>query len=243
MSLRSEIIPYIDGNGLVTPNLAPVPPARGSDNGVCFTSEYYIYLKLNNEIKDLREETLMCAEYGNKIVSCMLEAGLVSRAPGDKGVQPPDDYLAIMAACSQLSHPTIAEDILDYGLKHKGSYNNTNPGIWTKESFLWRQPQLIAAAYAASRRSQWNPIVKLLNLYAAICILVGNINDPIDQVDGRRLTFLLIKAMEPVSIVCRMAASVWESRMKKTYGPEFMQEICKIYYKDNHPFGRYAKYD
>lgn len=239
MTLRNEIFPYIDGNDLVCPNLAPVPPARGSDNGVCFTSEFYIYLKLNHE---QRESDFW--EYSRLIQSCMLVPGLVSRAPQDSGITPPDDQLAISAACSQFGGLGIADQILDYGLKNKGCYDNEYPnGSWRKEAFLWRQPQLVAAMYSAARRGQWNPIVKLLNLYAAICILIGNIGDEEHEVDGRRLTFLLICAMSPVSLLCRIAASVWEARMKKTYGGHFMSEIAQIYYSEDHPFWRYARYE
>lgn len=241
MSLREEIKSYVDGHGLVAPNLVPPGTMRGSDNGVMFTSEYYIYLQMNGEYNGMQD----CMDYTRLVISCMTSkvAGLVARAPDSISVQPPDDYLGIAAACREIDQRYIAEDIFDYGLKNWGCYNNENPGKWETKAFLWRQPQLIAAMYSATRRTQLNPIIWVLNAYAALAILVANINDPVGEVDGRRLTFLLTRAMNPVSLLCRLASKVWKRRMEKTYGPDFMKEICKIYYKDNHPFHRYASYE
>lgn len=238
MTLRESINSYIDINGLVTPSLAPIPPAKGSDNGVCFTSEYYIYLMKNGEYYPYND----FHDYICVIAHCELKSGLVSRSPGDRGLQPPDDYLAIMAVCSQLGNPSIASKILKYGLKNYGCFNNANPGEWTKASFLWRQPQLIAATYAAAREGRFNPIVKILSLYSALVIAVACIGSPKEETDSRRLTFLLTQAMNPVSLLCRLAAKFWVRRQKQIYGDNFMAEVCKIYYQEGHPFGKYAKY-
>lgn len=245
MSLRSEIqANFIDGFNLVSPNPVPKGEQRASDNGVCFTSEYIIYLNFDEGKLSFNDKSY----YRGIIYACCLATGLVSRAPKDKALQPPDDYLAIAAACSYTNLADVADNIIDYGLKNYGCYDNSKPyGPWRKEAFLWRQPQLIAAMYSAAQRGKYNPFVRLLNVYAAICILVGNMHDDPREVDGRRLSFLLIKAMNSTSLLCRLASKVWKQRQEDTYGKEFMKVICSIYYKgvdgDLHPFAEYARYE
>lgn len=238
MSLKDSIGPWVDGNGLVScvPSQGVM---RSSDNGVMFTSEYFIYLQKNYELNKFDSWI-----YDNLMRSCMLTPGLLARAPGDMGQSPPDDMIAVAAACSQLCIPDLAREILKYGFTHKGSFNNANPTVWTKESFLWRQPQLLAALLAAARMGQNNPLVWVLNLYAALVIAVAGKGVDPQNTDARRLSWLLIQAMTPVSGVCRLAAKLWKRRAEKDYGPDFMKAICAIYYqpRGEHPFAEYAIY-
>lgn len=244
-TLRSEIeANYLDMYYLVAPHKASIPKRRESDNGVSFSSEYYIYLKKNNELlsSDL-------AEYETLIRSCMLEPGLISQVPKDDGQFPPDDTLACMAACSQLDITSIPNDVINYGFKHFGFFNNKRPVSFYDEndkiswgSFLWRQLQLVGASYAAARRGKYNPLVFSLFVFSALTILVAAYNVKNASSDECRLSFQLTQAMCPVSLMSRIASYFWVKAMKAKYGNDFMSQVCMIYYKDNHPFWTYAKY-
>lgn len=244
MSLRDEITPYVDGNGFVSPGRVPSGQMQGSDNGLCFTAEFLITLKK-------RQEGLPSdAEQWRKLfASCEIEPGLFDRAPRDGDPEAPDDFYGVAAACAVLDTPEIAQRILDYGWQHRGDYDNTQPGSFTWSSFLWRQPQLLAALYAAAKRGRWNPFVWVLNAVAAAVIASSCIGVPTTKTDERRLAWLLIQTLAPVSRPCRLAARAWFRRLKKDYpgllrdgsvkGDGGMRAVAKIYYQLGHPLAKY----
>ncbi len=237
-TLRSEIeANYLDMYYLVAPQPAVIPKQRSSDNGCLFSSEYYIQLIKNNELLSDDKE-----HYEALIRSCMIAPGLVSRVPGDDGQGPPDDAYGIAAACSQFGITSIPNEVVNYGLKHFGSFNNKEPGKWTTSSFLWRQLPLVASQFAAARRGRYNPFVWCLNAIAAIVIATSCIGVDPGKTDKRKLSYLLIQAMTPVSVLCRLASILWKRRAVKDYGPEFMKAIYGIYFGNEHPLAKYAKY-
>lgn len=234
--LRDEIPDYIDVYGLVSPHRAANPKRRESDNGVLFTSEYYIQLLNNGELTAQDK-----VDYETLIRSCMLEPGLISRVPGDDGQSPPDDQYGVSAACSQLGITSIPADVVSYGLRHFGSFNNKDR-TWTTRSFLWRQLPLVAAQYAAARRGRLNPVVWCLNAITALIIATSCRGIDRNNTDARKLSYLLIKAMQPVSVLCRLASVIWKRRAERDYGPEFLSIIYTIYFETGHPLARWSKY-
>src|SRR5579863_1546420 len=102
MCLRDEIIPYEEGDGLISCSPNPNHNFRTCDNGVLFCSEYYIMLAKNSLLTDQDK-----ADYTSKIQACYVSGcpGLVARAPGDTGDTDPDDYHGLFAACVILGLP------------------------------------------------------------------------------------------------------------------------------------------
>lgn len=237
MALRDEIIAFEEGDGLIAPYPNPSHSFRTCDNGTMFCSEYYIMLQKNNLLTAQDK-----ADYISKIRACYVDGctGLVARAPGDHGDTDPDDYHGIAAACVVLGVPELGKEILNWGLSHKGSFNPTNPNTWTKESWLFRMPQLMAAVYCAAGGVPFY-MWPLLGIAAAI-IATSCINTPTSDTDARRLSWLLIQAVAPYSWTCRQAAKLWYARLYKDYGPEGMKGVAKIYYSPGpppHPFRQY----
>lgn len=157
MSLKSEIENgYIDTYGLVAPYVTR-RDQRGSDNGVLYSSEYYILLKLLGEATEQDESHWAILMY-----HCMVVPGLIGRVPGDTGQSPPDDIYGVLAGAKVLNYPVVAELILDYGKAHYGFFNNANPNsIRTKdgsiawEALLWRQLQMWYATLVAANKKRW----------------------------------------------------------------------------------------
>lgn len=157
-------------------------------------------------------------------------------------MEQPDDYYGVLAAAQILKRPKHALDIYNWGMSHKGSFNSIEPSKWTSESFLWRQPGLLAAAIAASGKARWyhTPIFAL----AALVIATSCIGVPPGETDSRLLSWCLIQAVSPASLLCRLASKLWYARLKKDYptqglDPNSMRLVAKIYFKDNHPFGEF----
>lgn len=95
MSLELEIKPYLDGNGLVCPDIqGQNPNVRGSDNGPLFTSQYLILQKLNGETPDT--EALVA------LFKCIGSDGQIHRAPNDTSEDAPDDNYGFLAAMNVL---------------------------------------------------------------------------------------------------------------------------------------------
>lgn len=236
MSLKHKIFDnYVDVNRLV----APYPCnffTRASDNGVMFTAELLILLKLRGELDANTQQY-----YVENIKKCFLEPGLISRAPNDRGQSPPDDHFALGAMGVILGYHDICKDILSYGLKHFGSFNNENPGKWTSKSFLWRMPQLLACIIAGAGKK----VPLILCIYSALVLLFSCRKVEPNKSDERRLAWLLSKALSNQSLLVRLASKVWFNRLRSHYGPEGMKAVRSLYYHgmpdgEQHPFTVYS---
>lgn len=240
MSLRREIRPYTDRNGLVTPGLYDGQHDRGSDNGVCFTSEYYILLADNQQIQPGDKE-----EYTRLINSCSVRPGLIARAPGvNQGGPPPDDLYAVAAASRVLDLPEIAKAVCDYGDANRWIFNADRPGNphWYEEgkdfeAWLGRQPALVCALRAAAGQKLNFALV----IITAALIATSCVSDKKDHTDPRRLSYLLVRAVQGKHWLLDLACKVWWNRLKKDYGEEGMRAVALIYYQNEHPFRRYWK--
>lgn len=167
--MRDEFKDYIDALGYLNPH--PINPntIHNCDNSLMFTSEYYMILKNRGELTP-RDAT----NWKILVETSMPQPGLLARYPGDTGQDGPDNMVAVLGAAASLNKPDIARQILDYGLKHFGFFNNENPrsfkgknGKINWEAFLWRQFQL---AFAAASASGWYnnaviPLAILLGLF------------------------------------------------------------------------------
>ncbi len=239
MSLREEIRPYVDGNGLVNCSLNHGDGKRGSDNGVCFTSEYYDLLADNGESTRFDVE-----EFRQTINRCSVLPGLVARAPGEKqGGPPPDDLYAIAAASRTLGCADVAEAIVKYGESTNWVFNADNPGNPHQygnndyEGWLGRQPALICALKSAANRE----LPGWLKIVTAIVIATSNMYDELGNTNVRRIAYALVKSVEGQKGILAWASKVWWNRLRRDYGDEGMRAVAKIYYQDNHPFMRYWK--
>jgi hypothetical protein len=241
MSIRDEIIPYVDGNDLVAPNLVPRGTLKGSDNGPMYTAEYFIILKKSGQY--IQQDAL---SFHFRIANCMSDdSGLLNRVPPPQqdGQEGPDDYYGVLNGCMQLKNDLLPRVLLAATVKYLGFLNNVNPSTKTLQSFLIRQPQLLACMIAAAfPTKRWLPLRIIffpLFLISAIIIATSCINTPTSDTDSRRLSWHLWQCTAPVSLLCRLASKIWLKRLYKDYGPTGMQAVAKIYYKDNHPFQRY----
>jgi len=243
MSIREEIPPYIDGNNLVAPN--PVPPNTivGSDNGTCFTSEYYVMLKKMGQLLGSDYTT-----FDKIISSCINNEGMLCRVPrGQTASQEEvDDYYGVMNGCMQMGNTSIPRQILMSLIKNMGFMDTVNPGSHSNwATFMPRQPQLMAAVVAASFPT-WNPIHILIRLLcfplflvAAVTLAVSCVNTPIDQADPRRLSWHLLQTVCGVSLMCKLASFLWYKRLAKDYKGAGMKGVAYVYYSHDHPFIKY----
>lgn len=233
MSFEQEIeANYVDGNGLVAPYRVTRDNVNGSDNGVTFTSEYFVILNQLGKVT-----TAHLDRFKGTIGRCFREPGLLSRSPHHPDQEGPDDYYGLAAACVALNDPKLATDVVTYGKKHRWNFNNVTPGKFTGSSFLGRQPQLVCALYSAAKK--FTPFILPLRIYTALVIAISCIRTPVTDTDSRRLAWLLIQATEPSSILCRLAAKIWRRRLLKAYGPTGLQAVSQIYYQADHPFIKY----
>lgn len=214
--IRDEIKSYIDGNGLITPYPAPPGMVRASDNGVMYTSEYYIILSKLSLLTAQDKET-----YTTLIHTCTIDDQL-HRAPGDITPDEVDDYYGTLSAHVELGvQPRFQLPVR-----------------------LWRQPQLLLMYLCAEAPQHWfliAPIWAVLAFISAFVIATSCVNTDRMSTDDRRLSWHLINATARHSFLCRLASKLWYRRLYKTYGLDGMKEVAKIYYQPNgvHPFSLY----
>lgn len=227
MSLKTDVIPYLDKFGMVVSN------ASGrSDNGVMFTSEYLILLAMNGELQPEDK-----ADYLAKMRRCLINGELLMRDPENDGAQQegPDDYLGLLAGCKVAGDTSIPRAILWYGLRHLGAFNNVTPGKWTVQSFLWRQPQLITHALFAARL----PVGPFRAFFVLSLLFAVYQNETRGNTDARRLGWLLIQTWDGKGLLSRWAVGVWKRWLFSKY-PDGMIGVCRIYYGEAHPFTEYV---
>lgn len=247
MSIKDDFKSYIDGNGLNTPNLGNWTNDQfGSDNGPMYTSEMYIAIKKNNEITE--QDKL---DYNQKILECITSDGLLNRVPlgQEDGQDGPDDFYGVLNCCIELENTYIPGRLLSGCIKYLGFLNNENPGIKTLQSFLIRQPQLLAAIINSSFPSMLNPLhwlIRLLSfplyLVAAVSIFISCTGTNIQDTDSRRLSWHLQNNMKKTSLMCKLASIFWLKRLKKDYSNE-MKDVAAIYYSpkglNNNPYSKW----
>lgn len=246
MSIRDDFQPYFDGNGLLAPNPIPAGTKIGSDNGPMFTSEYYVILKKSNLLTD--QDKL---DFAQKIGQCIDSEGMLCRVPvgQEDGQEGPDDYYGVLDGCKQLGNVAIPRKLLWSTIRHLGALNNENPGTWTWQSFLARQPQLIAAMISAAFPSWLNPMHLLIRLMAfplyivaAGSIFVSCVSTPSSDTDSRRLSWHLLQTVVPTSLMCKLASLFWYHRLYNVDGAKGMKGVAAIYYQPNSMDNPYAKY-
>lgn len=217
MSLRNDISAnFLDASGLVSPNPCSPTAENASNNGIAYSGEYVTLLALTNQLAAV-------PRYISVMTNCEVPgySGLMQRSPSNnRDSQSVDDYYGLLCGLYFTGVYPFARDILKYGLKHFGSFNNLNPGNFTFQSMLWRQPQLLAmnlwSAYPG------NKLIKLLmfpfTLWTAGVIATACLG--LDQTGGAdpwRLTFLLVQVAKRESWFCKMASKLWYKRLNKVW--------------------------
>lgn len=233
MSLKSEIaLNYTDANGLVCNRKCLHTDVNPSGNGVCYTSELVVALERLGQIAPIDVEY-----YWTTIKGCWKEPGLLSRGPCQPDQEGPDDYYGLAAGAAATAQPWLAEAVISYGWAHDWCFDNVTPGRWSWKNFLGRQPQLVCALYAAAGRS---PIwLYPLRFYTAAVIATSCMFANKSDADSRRLSWLLIQTMTPVSALCRLAAKLWQHRLMQDYPGQGMRSVAALYYEKEHPYIRY----
>ena len=247
MALRDEIVQYFDGNGLVCPGPQPVGGGKGSDNGPMYTSEYYVMLKMSNQINDSD-----IADFGQKIGQCVNHDGMLCRVPIGQhdGQEQVDDYYGVLNGCVKLGNTEIPRKFVLAMIRFFGFMDNENPGKIDFNSWMLRQPQLMACMASAAFPSWLNPLHILLRSlvapaywYAAIVIALSCMGTDPSNTDARRLAWHLIGATENKSLLCWIASKIWLKRLYKDYGADGMKAVAAIYYQPKgagaNPFAKY----
>jgi hypothetical protein len=212
MGLREEILPYIQGNGLVAPQPVGTPPEfRTCDNGTQFSSEFYILLKMHGLL-----HSGDAADYKRLMDACVGADKYLHRSPGDDSLDEQDNHNGVYAGHIQL------------GLR---------PSFYLSRN-LWRFPQLIALSAFASQKFIYRLLALPLVFYTALVILTSCINTPTSDTDARIGAWLVIKAMEGSALVT-LAAMVWRRRLMADY-PNGMRSVFEIYFGPGHPITRYS---
>lgn len=242
MSIRDDFKPYVDGNNLLAPSPVGSNPGKGSDNGVMYTSEYFIMLKKQNLLC-----AADCADYDNRISKCVGSNGMLNRASNDTDQEGPDDYYGVLNGCMELSNVKYPRAFLLALMKNFGFLNNNSPGTLTGSSFMARQPQLTCSMVSAAFPSLKNPLHYLVRLLAlplfiisAVVLLFSCMFTDVSDSDSRRLGWHLGNCVSNVSLLNKLAYKVWLRRLYKDY-PNGMNSVASVYYAPS-PDNPYSKW-
>lgn len=249
----ADLGPYRTLSGLIDAHTLPVPtPLDWGDNGTMFFGESVcIASKLEGADGPSLPLDVIKTYHPYFIVP-----GLLRRRQNDTDIDGPDNMLGVLAASKVTGVTQYARDIFWYGIKHFGFFNQPNPGSpfypgthkIDGEAFLWRQLQLIAATISAAR---FNRLVKILffplYFYTALVILYAGLvrAAPSQDLDSRRLAWLLIQCVGDDSILCWLASKVWYHGLRKDYPlstwGQSMRGVASYFYQQDpkHPFITY----
>jgi hypothetical protein len=228
--LRDEIKPYTDELGLISP-----VAGQESGNGLLYLAEYIVIQYLSKELSNDDYDHFTAA-----LIACEKEPGRL-----DRGVSPdqegPDDYLGVLVAAYITVCPDVAEDIIDYGWKHFGFFNNEQPGTFTHKdgrfnwsAFLARRLELVCLAYWVAQK---RPILPLV-IYTALYIFFNSRNTDLMDASPRFIGWMLIQVAKQKSWLCKLATKIWERRLMKDYKAG-MKTVSAVYFGAEHPFTKY----
>ena len=244
MSIRDEIIPFIDGNGLVAPARITPGILAASSNGAMYTAEYFAILKKSGQLT--AQDKL---DFAKRIGQCIDSNGLLNRAPlgQDSNLDSPDDYIGTINGAFQVGNTSIPRGYLVAVAKYFGALNNTSPGTWTPKSFLVRQVQILTAMVTAAFPSWKNPLHILVRVlcaplywFSALSILWSCQPRPTSDTDYRRLAWHHISIVKNHSLVCKLASLLWLKLLHFDYKTDNgMRAVAGLYYEDGHPFSQY----
>lgn len=261
MSLREDIAAWLDPYSMVAPN-----STRVSNNGVLYSSEFYVLLAMRGELMGWDSAAF------TQLISaqCELEPGLIRRNPGCADQEGPDDYIGLMAAYWHLGLWRKAREVVDYGSK------STRVGPFTLHWFFnnveagtpWEQAQedpgrpwylnLVDRLYAPTgkrfnasawlgRQPQlishflWCAELKPAwwrRLWAAVTVMLAH-SKPVDDVDSRILSWLCIWPAYERCWMMRAAATWFLMDLHEQY-PGGMQGVFSHDFEPTHPIARYA---
>jgi hypothetical protein len=226
MSLRNEILDYVDADGLVSPRRVEDKTARSaSGNGLLYTSEYMIALHLRGDLNLTDIEGFV-----RVLRSCQKEPGLFNRSPIHKDQNAPDDYTGILAACHMIGIEEFPRAIYKYGNEHGWVFDNTGEG--SKSAWFWRMPHLVAAIkIAAGEKCElWRQIY-------TTAVILWAIRAKREDQDAHTLTWLLTKITDDKWIP-RQAGKLWRWKFKRQY-PRGLGQVLSDYFNCYHPLANY----
>lgn len=250
-----KLSPYRTISGLIDAHTLPKPtPYDWGDNGVMFFGEYVCILSKMDPAADWGSNFI--DYYETVLDKYFITPGLLKRRVDCLNIDGPDNMLGVLASSHAIKNPKYARDILKYGCKNFGFFNQPNPGSvfypGTKkinfEALLWRQPQLIAAAMSVAQLPKiFKLLMSPLYFYTALVILYSGLfrAAPTADLDSRRLAWLLVQCVGEDSILCKLAAKVWFWGLRKDYPlsrwGQSMRGVAKMYYESDplHPFTEY----
>jgi hypothetical protein len=212
MSLKEELTPYTDGNGLVAPYLVTPGTMRASDNGPLFTSQAVMLSHLNGEYP-------LYLKYFSNILACIDGDGYIRRAPGDTTEDAPDDHYGVLSAlvffgvkCTRIRLPLRCwHPVLLF--------------LWMLNAPILTQILLI-------------PIRIITTPLIALIIATSNARTPIDNTSNRLLSWCFVTALSRRSLLCELAGKIWLRRLRNDYGGDEAGP-ARIYFQLGHPFVRY----
>lgn len=244
MNLKEAIKPFTDQYGLVHPN-----GSAESLNGLSYTAEYYVLLKLRGE---LTSQDMERYETTVKLLKTN-DTWNLHRFPGNKDQQAWDDYANTLAACSALGNP-----IWGYELSHtiynqffymnneiymrEGATQFRHPdGRWNVSAFIGRFPQIhFVTALAAGKKP--NALVQLLWTIRVLNTL-NKLRKGTSSADGSRITWMEIVAYKLnqrfKSRLCDWVVSRWNNYFQTT--GRTLADTQGDYFRDNHPFNEAFK--
>lgn len=207
---------YLDPNGLVSSSSSGVLNAAPiSGNNIRFTCEYMKLLPPGS------------AEYyrvGKALIDCQVELGLLARDKNNSlGQQSFDDTICALSVSKGAAFP---KNFVIYGKKHWWCFNNLNPGKWSWDAFLGRNPALIAQAYEAAGKGNLltKAIIALAGIFAAFST----------SQDGKMLSYMMLDTLPPNSL--RWIKMLWNYKLKKQYGDGMLGAVLHAYHIDKkHP--------
>ena len=225
MTLKEEIIPYLDKWGYVQPDTT----GRSCANNR-FTAEWYLTIH-RLDIIDSYDK----AKFIRLFELCEVIPGVLARHPYEwlQDYEAPDDYIAMTHAASFIA-PEKAIQVYKYGVTEGWNYNNLRPSHWTPRSWFGRRSEIIAHFFFCAGLHP--PF--LLKLYWCLCVFLAAYRKKSDQ-DGWVLSWHLVNAARGKSKLCDLFGKFlyWKLRRSK---PDNIGEILADYFQDrNHPIAKY----
>lgn len=242
--LRAEMIKqevyrnwYSEYHGLELKPNVNTPSARiTTENGILYFTEFLMLLDIREDL-----QTLDRARFYNLCRALQVTPGLYDRGAGESNFIPYDqrrsisqDNIVAVASGSVICDYDFQNEIAYYGLEHGFMFNNIAPRLVLPMNPGNYSPWLAMAG------KKFLPVVFFI--FYLINILITSFKNK-QNTSSKKLYIIELYALviKQNNRLFKFVSKLFFSRLVSQYGEDFIHQIYKIYYPEDHPLVFFSK--
>lgn len=213
------------------------PNARiTTENGVLYFAEFLMLLDIREDL-----QTLDRARFYNLCRALQVVPGLYDRGAAESTTVPYNerrtishDNITAIASGSVICNYDFEKEIANFGLEHLFMYNNVAPRL---------VPPMNPGSYCSWLSMADRDYLSILFFPIFLINVIITMFKPKQNTSGKKLYILEFYALSIIQgkRMFKWISKLFFSRLVSQYGSDFIHQIYKIYYPEDHPLVVFSK--